>query len=58
MTAKLVTSLATIEKRVLRADRSPMNAQRWCCELECGHEVWVTRTRKPKRAACGACRPA
>ena len=55
MTEKLRAALAMVEKRVTSATQSPMNALRWSCELECGHEAWVTRTRKPKRAACGIC---
>jgi hypothetical protein len=42
---------------VLRVDRSPMNALRWCCELECGHEVWITSKRRPSRSRmkCSKC---
>jgi hypothetical protein len=40
---------------VTSADQSPMNARRWCCELSCGHEVWVTASRKPKRVLCLTC---
>jgi hypothetical protein len=42
-------------KKVLRATQSPTNSERWCCDLECGHEVWVTRQRRPKEAGCGEC---
>lgn len=49
--------MTALTKRVVRADKSPMNAKRWCCELECGHETWVTRSSKPKRAACDKCKP-
>lgn len=42
-------------KAVKRVDPSPLNGRRWCCELECGHEVWVTATRPPKRARCSVC---
>ena len=34
-------------RRVVRVDRSPMNSGRWCLTLECGHEHWVTATRRP-----------
>lgn len=42
---------------VLRIDRSPMNAKRWTLSLSCGHEVWVTATKKPARktAKCPTC---
>lgn len=45
-------------KRVVRAYQSPMNPHRWCLELECGHEEWVTAQRRPraKTAACYKCR--
>lgn len=36
-------------KKVVRVDQSPMNKKRWCIELECGHETWVTAARRPKR---------
>lgn len=29
--------------------QSPLNAMRWNLELACGHEVWVSAKRKPKR---------
>jgi len=35
--------------KVLRATQSPLNPRRWCLDLECGHEVWVTSKRKPVR---------
>ena len=35
-------------KTVERADQSPMNPKRWCLTLVCGHEVWVTRSVRPK----------
>ena len=50
--SKVESNIKKMEKRVLRTDRSPMNAKRWCCELECGHEVWVTRDRAPKKTFC------
>ena len=47
---------------VQRADQSPMNAKRWCLLLSCGHEKWVTATRRPQRMKercdqCPAVRP-
>jgi hypothetical protein len=35
--------------RVLRVTQSPMNAERWVLDLECGHEEWVTSKRRPVR---------
>lgn len=44
--------------KVLRATRSPMNASRWCLDLACGHEQWITSQRKPaKFAYCYICNP-
>ena len=41
--------------KVLRADRSPLNKKQWLCKLDCGHEQWVTSTRKPTKARCYEC---
>jgi hypothetical protein len=43
---------------VVRIDRSPMNKRRWCLELECGHEEWITSSRRPTRefTICCKCR--
>lgn len=40
-----------------RIDPSPMNPQRWCLQLSCGHEEWVTSKSKPTRRAirCSKC---
>ena len=37
--------------------QSPMNALRWCLQLDCGHDEWVTAKRRPTRntAPCGTC---
>lgn len=42
---------------VRRVDQSPMNAQRWCLTLSCGHEIWVTSKTRPQRmkAPCPEC---
>lgn len=29
--------------------QSPLNARRWCVNLSCGHETWITSKRKPTR---------
>ena len=42
-------------QKVLRADRSPMNARQWLCELECGHEQWRSSVRKPVKFECMKC---
>ena len=34
---------------VVRVDRSPLNKKQWLLELDCGHEVWITSSRKPTR---------
>lgn len=39
-------------KRTVIKARNPMNPLRWNCELDCGHEVWVTAKRAPKKATC------
>lgn len=38
-----------MKRKVLRIVQSPMNPQRWCLELDCGHEEWVTAKARPKR---------
>lgn len=35
--------------KVVDARQSPMNERRWCLELECGHDLWVTAEKKPER---------
>jgi len=47
----------SVQRMVRRVDRSPMNPLRWCIELECGHEEWVTSKRKPtaKTRRCPPC---
>lgn len=46
-----------ITRAVVRVTQSPMNSKRWCLELDCGHDVWVTASRKPKtcREPCVSC---
>jgi len=43
---------------VVSAKQSPLRPTRWCCTLQCGHDVWVTSKRKPrvKLLACERCR--
>lgn len=35
----------------------PMNERRWLLALECGHEYWITRARRPRahKAKCLIC---
>lgn len=42
---------------VARVDQSPMNAARWCIELSCGHDHWLTAKRRPtvKSLPCPTC---
>lgn len=42
---------------IVRIDRSPMNAKRWQLSLACGHDLWVTATRRPtkKTSKCATC---
>lgn len=44
-------------RKVVRITQSPMNATRWCLELECGHDNWVTAKRRPTTQAvpCSRC---
>lgn len=50
------TSVTALLKAV-RVTQSPMNAKQWCVDLECGHEIWVTSNRKPKKQSypCEKC---
>jgi hypothetical protein len=46
-----------VKVKVARVDQSPVNEKRWCLELACGHEAWVTSARRPttKVYDCGFC---
>lgn len=46
-----------MNRKVIRATQSPLNAYRWCLDLDCGHHLWVTRKRKPttKETVCEQC---
>lgn len=53
-----------MKRAVIRVDRSPMNPDRWCLTLECGHETWIGAVRRasqqPRRptaktANCAGC---
>jgi len=43
--------------RILAVKQSPMNALRWCLQLDCGHDQWVTAKRRPTRVSikCDRC---
>lgn len=44
----------TKRQNVTGVTRSPLNAARWCLDLACGHQSWVTSDRRPtaKTAVC------
>lgn len=42
-------------RRVLRVVRSPTNPRVKCLWLECGHQVWRTRTPKGPIVICEQC---
>ena len=41
--------------RVKRAVESEFSAGRWLCDLECGHQQWVTDEREPESVTCVRC---
>ena len=48
-----------IRSECVRVTQSPMNPKRWCLDLACHHESWVTAGRIPKkvgkRVKCQIC---
>ena len=34
--------------KVTRITQSPISAVRWCLDLSCGHEMWITHKGRPK----------
>jgi hypothetical protein len=40
----------SMKRKVIDVSQSPMNALRWLVKLECGHEAWLTRKKKPAQA--------
>jgi hypothetical protein len=46
-----------MKKTVIKATQSPNNPTRWSLDLECGHEMWVTAVKPPKKAECHSCEP-
>jgi hypothetical protein len=49
----------SVVRNVTRVTRSPLNPQQWSLDLDCGHEVWVTSRRRPRRLTelCERCEP-
>jgi hypothetical protein len=47
--------MSNVTARVIRISQSPMNPLRWLIELGCGHDVWITATKRPTRKTmkCG-----
>jgi hypothetical protein len=49
-----------MKRKITGIAQSPMNATRWCLDLDCGHEKWFTfpnrsAAKKPKTAWCERC---
>lgn len=45
------------KSRVESVKQSPMNPRRWCLQLDCGHDEWITAQRRPQRMQhrCSMC---
>lgn len=43
-----------LRTKVLSVHQSPLNVDRWCLVLACGHDIWVTAKHRPrcKTAKC------
>lgn len=43
--------------RIESVKQSPMNPLRWCLQLDCGHDEWVTSNSRPARKTqrCSKC---
>ena len=35
--------------QVVGSTQSPLNPRKWIVDLSCGHAVWITSARKPRR---------
>lgn len=46
-----------MKSRVESVKQSPLNPRRWCLQLDCGHDEWVTANRRPQRIEqrCSKC---
>jgi hypothetical protein len=44
--------------RIVKITQSPLNKKQWCCDLHCGHDVWVTADRRPRvqNMFCAKCK--
>jgi hypothetical protein len=43
--------------KIQNVKQSPLNEKQWCCQLDCGHDQWVTSNRRPTRKTlvCDKC---
>lgn len=43
--------------RIESVKQSPMNALRWCLQLDCGHDEWINGKKRPTRQTirCSRC---
>jgi hypothetical protein len=43
--------------QIVSIKQSPLNGSQWCCQLDCGHDQWVTAKRRPTRKTlkCSQC---
>ena len=50
--------MTILASRIESVKQSPLNPHRWCCQLDCGHDQWVTARRRPTRRTlvCSRCR--
>ena len=46
-----------IPATVLSVKQSPLNPKQWCCNLDCGHDQWITAKQRPTRKTlkCDRC---
>jgi len=47
----------TPHSRIESVKQGPLNPLRWCLQLDCGHDQWVTAKSRPTRQTirCGRC---
>lgn len=36
---------------IIQVHQSPMNPHQWCCQLDCGHDKWITADNRPRQSA-------
>jgi hypothetical protein len=52
----LTEKKCVVMRKIVRADRSPLNKKNWVYELECGHEVWqMGRKTRKSELRCDVC---